>query len=168
MASCELERHLLQGIGEVVSVSPVKLKVIDELVTLAVGFLRSRDGVVPAHDLVVRDLQATEAEVVIAIPLKGDLVAALVLEHDGGDHLLAVDLHDVVEVMVSPGPDDQIRSDRFIVEALGEALVVVDMSCEDDVGVAASGGIHRRLERLLHVGATRVVIVGGIDGVMQC
>ena len=51
------------------------------------------------------------------------------------DNLLAVDLHDVVEVVIAGSPGDDVRNLALAFDT-SKALVVVDVAAEDDVGNA--------------------------------
>src|SRR5439155_21464440 len=96
----------------ITSLRPVEFEIVEELVALAPGFLRSRHRVVASGDQPRRDLHPEEAVMIVRVPLERDRVTLLVLEHGGRNEVLAVHLHDVVKVVISAGRTHDVRSLR--------------------------------------------------------
>ena len=93
-------------------------------------------GIIGADDIVLCDLQPQETEILIVVALQPQLVGDLQRRH----RWLTLDLVQIAQFGVAAGTgDDAGNFDRLALDGLlhGEALIVVDMTRQDQVRVSA-------------------------------
>ena len=102
---------------------------------------------------------------VVLVPLQGHRVAPVAVERDGRDHGLAVDLHDVVQVVIAARSGDEVGHLSAVRPRFRQTLVVVHVSSQDHVRmpVGLRGGIF---EHRLHYGAAGVVVIRRVNRVV--
>ena len=155
-----------QGIREIASITPIKLKVLEQLIALAVRFLWARHFVVAADNQLIGDFHPQKAVMVVRIALECHRIALLIVEHHWRDHTLPIDLHDRMKIVIAAGSDDEVRDLHVAGHILGQALIVVNVACQNHFRMPARllGGMF---ERVLHIRAAGMMIIRGIDRMVQ-
>src|SRR6266487_2085417 len=103
---------------------------------------------------------------IVGITFKHDMVALLVVEHHRGNHLAALDFHNLMKIVISAGARDEMWNRRCVREFLCESLIVVDVPRKNHIGMPA-GFLGGSLDDSFHIGAARMMIIGGINRMMQ-
>ncbi len=80
--------------------------------------------------------------------------------------MFSIDLHNVMQVVVSARADDEVGDLRRVAHLFCEPLVVVNVARQNHIGVTP-GLFCGSFNDLLHKGATGMVIIRRIDWMMQ-
>ncbi len=144
------------------------LEIVDELIAAAPRLLGTRHGVIASRYGVGTEFQPQKAVMVVGVFFQSDdiIVFLIVGKIDRRNHFLAVDLHDVVKVMIAASSRHELRQNCSIRFHLGHALIIVHVTGEDHV--RPTTGVRRRLlDQPFHANAAGVMIVGRIERVVQ-
>src|SRR5262249_23542289 len=94
-------RKSRERVGHIPLRLPVKLEVVYELISLCVWFVLTGHRIVASHDQPIGDFHPHESVMVRGIAFQRYWITLFVLKGDRWNHVLAVNLHHVVQIEVA-------------------------------------------------------------------